>query len=149
MISANELRIGNWVETYMVMMAGSWIDKEGKQQGQDTITEPTIRAKQIDIEDLKIIVESKGFATYRPIPLTPDILIKAGYEIYKEWLSNKEGIVYVNKLTSTWVRDQKGTLRFVCPVNFFFVDISAPIHFLHQLQNVHHSLNQTELNISL
>lgn len=87
MINVRELRIGNWVETYIVLMSGYWIDKDGNNKGKDTITETAIRVKQIDVNDLMIL--QSLFATYRPIPLTTDILEKVlvkgvdGYSIGK------------------------------------------------------------------
>lgn len=140
-ILKNELRIGNWVETYMVMLSGSWFDKEGNRHGQDVLTEPTMRQKQIDIEDLKIISESKGLpATYRGIPLTPELLEKCGFK--KEGPSS-----YIHKFDKNWgmrLFYLDNTVKW-CANEFFVVEIK----YLHQLQNLYFSLVNQELNIQL
>jgi hypothetical protein len=142
MIQASELRLGNWVETYMVLMSGSWYDKDGNSHGQDTITEPTISKKQIDVEDLKIIHEAKGLATYRPIPLTPEILIAVGfkdmdgefcpaYQLEQVEIEILPDDSYYARIK--W--DKDGT-------SLFLADVKS----LHQLQNLYFSLTNTELN---
>jgi len=82
-LRANELRLGNWVETYSVLVSGAWYDNKGTRHGFDTVTEPAISQRQIDLEDLKIIHEAKGLATYRGIPLTPEVLLACWFEYQK------------------------------------------------------------------
>ena len=130
-MDAKELRIGNWVETYMFVVSGAWYDKEGVQHGVDTITEPALRQRQITIDDLQII-SSSPLACYRPIPLTPDILIEAGF---------REG------------EDRFYSYR-ECPLKVFYdmeqvcygdFMLEVTIKYLHQLQNIYYALTQTEL----
>jgi hypothetical protein len=140
MIQVNELRIGNWVETYSVMLAGSWYDKEGKQHGQDVLTEPTIRQKQIDILDLKIISESP-LATYRPIPLTPEILIACGFHKHNNaWVTaDFDEKNYMKDYFTVWNMHEG---EYKLNTTQFAIEITS----LHQLQNLYFSLTQTELN---
>ena len=137
---ANELRIGNWVETYSVMLSGSWYDKDGKQHGQDVLTEPTIRQKQIDILDLKIISESP-LATYRPIPLTPEILVACGFE-----LETKVWWKFPDEDISGWVLLDNSPIEETFTLCYDQLVIGPLIQYLHQLQNLFFAITQTELN---
>lgn len=134
-INAEYLRLGNWVETYMVLLSGAWYDKDGNPHGEDKITEPTIRQKQIDLEDLRIIQEAKGLATYRGIPLTTEILLAAGFEC--------DTITYYNNT----IMLSEGDHGFTCWYKHFGEGyrIIIPIKHLHQLQNLYFSLTATEL----
>ena len=92
MINCKELRIGNWVDSYMGFHSGDAYDKDGKLICSGSFSQPTIRHVQVDIELLKFISENE-FATYRPIPLTEDVLDRIDY-FYK---TDKDGeLMYFN-----------------------------------------------------
>lgn len=142
-MEAKDFRLGNWVETYVVMIMGSWIDKEGKHQGVDEFTTPKIREKQIDIEDLKIIESYHGLATYRGIPLSSEILERCGFECDNKptWFP-KWKIKYTRVLVeSVIIIDEYGS-------EFSWIEGNTivPIQYLHELQNLFYSLTKTELN---
>jgi len=142
MINANELRLGNWVETYTVMLSGSWIDKDGNVHGQDTITEPTIRQKQIDIKDLEIISKAGGLATYRGIPLTGEILEKCGF--VKE-VDSGSGKPYEYHIT---FGDNYTLIYYPDLPDWELAGMPLPVSpkYLHQLQNLYWCLVGEELN---
>lgn len=141
MIKANELRIGNWVEVYAVVISGSWYDADGNRHGQDKITEPTINRKQIGVGDLNVILSSQaGLATYRPIPLTPEILEKCGFDwsiyyqaFHKEYFEFDITECYPKGYALTTFK--RGLI------------IAPNIQYLHQLQNLYYSLTGEELEI--
>jgi hypothetical protein len=143
-IDAKDLRIGNWVETYMVMIAGSWYDQEGKKHGQDIITEPTINRRQITADDLKIIIEAAGLATYRPIPLSPELLLWCGFE--KADAGNfRFGRFFLGNYS-------KGKYGFAWRKDIMDSQIGNPsteISCLHELQNLYFALTNKELEINL
>lgn len=74
-ITANELRIGNWVESF------------SKQY------------RKIDHLDIRDVAEWRLIEPYRPIPLTPEILEKCGfkwhggdhYELSDCWIEDYKG----------------------------------------------------------
>jgi len=143
-INANELRIGNWVESYVVMVAGSWFDKEGKIHGEDKVTTPGW-ARKITWEDLKILTEDKiGLATYRPIPLTPEILVKAGFKNMDDifFIKYKELLLCLDKVwwwTNAWEADGEFEYNALAPYR--------EITYVHELQNLYFAITQTELQI--
>lgn len=152
-IDAKELRIGNWVETYMVMVSGSWYDKDGEQHGQDVVTEPTINRRQIIADDLKIIMEAKGLATYRPIPITPELLLKCGFEKIEYGLR-------IQRVEYQLLVDPCGIVAYaeslINKPEWYFANTSDDFYqfplelkYLHQLQNLIFALTNTELEINL
>jgi len=114
MIQANELRIGNWYNQF----------------GNFHQVTPTV------IESLSIAPETQLW--FRPIPLTPDILEKCGFEknpivgqSKKYWYKLGE-LSYNESHEGWWFRGP-------------FIDIQ----FLHQLQNLYFALTGTELTVNL
>jgi hypothetical protein len=137
-LKASDLRIGNWVSY-----------GEGK-------------FKQVDFSTL-IEVSQQSLADYNnygrsiePIPLTPEILLKSGFEnrvvdfnIYElfikqnknfrlsfyDWDNEPEGLSYVYESDS--------------PNDYESVPTLADIKYLHQLQNLFFALTGEELPINL
>lgn len=122
-MKVTELRIGNWVETYTGLLIGY------------TFSTPKIGNHQIDLKDLEII--SMLGHTYRGIPLTPEILKKAGFE-YDQHTYAKEYI---------WLAE--GDTGF----DIWLSGLANPKHthvsYLHQLQNLCYCLLGEELEIIL
>jgi hypothetical protein len=119
-IKAEELRIGNWV-----LM---------QNQLEDYWPMP--------IEDG---CEISGAEKYKPIPLTPEILEKCGFEL--------------NKYNSTYGHSGIGYLCLE-PLNQGQYDVipicdngkainKKPLQHLHQLQNLYYTLTGEELNLNL
>lgn len=125
MIQANELRIGNWVgnlansaKVTAILYAGvRLLDQNGEY-----------------------------FEKLNPIPLTPEILEKAGFV-------KEEGTI------ECWTKEnpefsicktQSGGFMF-CVLSFETVQLvqKCKMNSLHQLQNLYFALTGTELNISL
>lgn len=109
-----------------------------------------VTVKQLILEDTDILIcEEHGLFTLgytvQPIPLTPEILEKCGFE------NKKEGILF--ELLTGQI---KLNLVFVNLVDssYFITAVSGPFgmfHFphqrhLHQLQNLFHALTGEELN---
>ena len=84
MISANELRVGNWVQVYLQPQISEWIESQ------------------------LINVNPEKVKNYKPIPITEEILLKCGFErhitidIYPTFvlkmINVNDGIVYVCNL---------------------------------------------------
>jgi hypothetical protein len=114
MLLANELRIGNWLQSEMFGV---------KQIFQVTPLHIKILYK-----------DSPGI--YSPIPLTPEILQKAGFD--KEDLFNTW---YLNLFQM--VLDDDGT--------FYSSYMPEAVHvkYVHQVQNLYYALTGQELQINL
>lgn len=120
----NELRIGNWV---------FW----------DEPNTGEIEISRIDSQDFKLIEIHES--DYNPIPITPEILEKAGFDIY-----DKNGIKYILL--------EKSLLSFIVISGYLilsywdgkkFVDMQTRVQFVHQLQNLYFALTGEELPIEL
>jgi hypothetical protein len=123
MIDIKELRIGNWV-------------KHGEQN--------------VKVNDLPYLVDDNkdGYLIneiwadeYEPIPLTPEILEKCGFELIKKpkyKLGHKYKIKYSKKNGSLFQVNMGGKFLII-----------ANIRFLHQLQNLYFALTGEELNVQL
>lgn len=113
-MEVRELRIGNWVNC---LLLGNYRLCSGDIE--------TDKAKEI----------------YKPIPLTPDILIKAGFVNVRDnhWCvpSSKASNSFEVCLWPDHVSYTKGNNHHV------------KINYLHQLQNLYYSLTQQELKINL
>jgi hypothetical protein len=127
-IKVEELRIGNWI-----------YNTKGKPS---KINE--IKRHPSGERDFAHIVTLQGLGSFggyvedlQPIPLTPEILEKCGLE--RDTVTKTE--VY---------RFPKLSLMRGLDNEYRFFDIkSAPIKYLHQLQNLYFALTGTELQISL
>lgn len=119
MIQPNELRIGNWV----------------KINGVNLIVTP----------ELFCLIISGDIAPPKPIPITPEILEKAGF--YKE-----EGTI------ECWTKnDPEFSICKTLGEGFLFCQLScdtvsiigkSKIEYLHQLQNLYFALTGQELPIN-
>ena len=112
-MKANELRIGNIVSTWN-----------------------GIKMK-LDEDDLEIMFGARNYEDFYPIPLTPEILEKCGFE----------------KSSFTQWRDNYFTLTDIDTKYLFCksesIEVIATIQYLHQLQNLYFALTGNELNINL
>lgn len=130
-MNANELMIDNWInwkdEPIQVTMIG--------QYGIQSKTEERIINAKFSTTDLK------------PIPLTPKILEKSGFE-------NDNNIgwnifnVHLNKRISLPF-DKDNEARIVMPFQNGVMTIAKSIIYLHQLQNLIFALTGEELQINL
>jgi len=113
MIDAKDLRIGNW-----------FLFGELRHQ-----------ATHWDIRNLAL-AEFKGnpLETYKPIPLTPEILEKCGFEKWGKDGYDKNGI-YISKYFNYPIYNPFGEY-----IN------SIEVKYLHELQNLYYALTKQELN---
>ena len=129
MIQANELRIGNWIS-----------DRGGKQWQIDCWEAPNkVAAKEPYMGELfekpmygHPLTEEVEYL--QPIPLTPEILEKFGFE------KDEDGI-YLFRSCMYWLDDIK-VLQIAIQ---YAVALNAPCAYLHQLQNLIFSLTGEEL----
>lgn len=128
MIQANELRIGVWL--YL----------------------KNSELLQIDIDNFSDC--AKNPAIFDPIPLTPEILEKAGfkkvedgvyggsdYSSYEAWSIDGLILCIVGSNFHVWESCEEDS--------FYSYYRSNNIKYLHQLQNLYYALTQTELPITL
>lgn len=125
MIDAKELRIGNWVQ-----IAQMW-----QGAGYDIY-------RQCDIDTINRISRDANNRNpfYDPIPLTPEILEKCGFEI------NSFGrlVISINPLFQIGESlEQPGSTMLYCHNRC----VSNNIRYLHQLQNLFFALAGKELEI--
>lgn len=118
MIEAKELRVGNWVN-----YSG-------------------------DIIQIKLINGHSDYDDYTPIPLTEEILIRAGLEQKRGYLEISVGRDlypdYGFEITTDYNEEGDYTLQLWVNGEF---RIMKDIKYLHTLQNVWHSLTKKELTI--
>ena len=124
-MKTNEFKCGNWV------------------MYNDQNTEPIPRPVQIDVPDLILIQQGVKECVYAPIPLTPEILVKCGFEwsIYHK-AYHKQGFIFdlSDRFAGGFVmHESKGKQQIICP----------EILWLHQLQNLYFALTGTELEVNL
>lgn len=125
MIQANELRIGNWVSYKRKKAVINEIDKH---------------VLEVDFNGKRIASLAKNF---HPIPLTPELLEKAGFRI-------------VNHIGgySFYTLDRKGKNRENPPIDIYenrTLHNNYPVKhckYLHQLQNLFWCLTGKELTIN-
>jgi len=125
MIQANELRIGNWLAD--------------KQNRKGKVIELTPRTITVKMPFSKLKDTYIGKSAFKGIPITEDILLKAGFEkngSYKEIKLNQVSI----------------TIKLL-DGEYFLVDASGwygkGFIYLHSLQNLIYALTGTELTINL
>lgn len=127
MLTANELRIGNWVQ-----IVGIYKDSF---QRAGLIT--------VDAELLLLCEQNKVLLL--PIPLTPEILKKCGFDKWKGFkvfeyqLPNEERIVID--------QDEVALVGIDAPTDSQVFHCTAK--YLHQLQNLFYTLTGEELEIEL
>jgi hypothetical protein len=131
MIAANELRIGNWVILN---------DNDFKDSG----------AYCIDSIDISVAKEEPK--RFSPIPITHDILEKAGFAILENagnW-NNPEYTIYSSKVSYFKIGLLDGDFKYyVSTGDDFYSYYSPKITYLHQLENLYFALTGTELTINL
>jgi hypothetical protein len=132
MIQANELRIGNWVA-----FTG------GKEPRYCKVVE--IAARKLVVKDLGLdLVMNIDSASVLPqaIPLTPEILEKAGFEKTK----GKEGI-YRNGHLQVYMGD--GAMAYIFHSDKVGYCFLRDLKYLHELQNLYAVIFSEELTINL
>lgn len=124
MIDARELRVGSWVnytsdisgQTSPIQIDWTWFGNEADQNCSSSI------------------------------PLTPEILEKAGFKFIDDHHSFYGWYLELTKRHSlSWCHG--GTVDI--EDNEYLTTLEVPIAFLHQLQNLYKSLTNKELNITL
>lgn len=132
MIQANELRIGNWVYDSKVMKRN-------------------MRVRGHLIQLLEELQEHGGKANgIQPVPLTPEILEKAGFEIVEDannWHFDQYKIYRVGQLLLGY---SGGKFYWYDQVeDDMFSNMFPQLEYVHQLQNLYYALTGTELTIEL
>ena len=126
-MKANELRIGNWVNEF----------------GIPKQVTPNLILKLYQIE-----IAGKVAIDISPIPLTPEILVKAGFDRVK----NKYQDNYVVSF-SNWdfysVQEREGIFYFSNDKSDAGCYVITRVDFVHKLQNLLYELSGKELNIDL
>lgn len=120
MIAANELRIGNWVNLMGRPLFICWID--------------------LQILDCCKPESPMTPEVYTPIPLTPEILEKAGFkeaDDEKGFFKHKKAVFQIDL-------DDAGVYIAVVSISGIGV-----LENVHQLQNLYYSIMKEELNIEL
>lgn len=132
MIQPNELRIGNWVNPKFPMIVAS--------VGKDFIYADF----EGNLGDLWEFNTKDNPAI--PIPLTPEILEKAGFvqDIQKELLRLHDS--YGSRVE--WFYKKNYGLFFVLDSEYE-TEVIKPVQYLHQLQNLYFALTGIELSITL
>lgn len=129
LIEAKELRVGNLVFENTYNMSN------GNYEGVPVVANGNI---------IKTIELSPTLHAYSPIPLSPDILLKCGFEKRDNGISIDYHIG-INEITKDWLFYIVWIDGFQYP---FYKNGRHEIKYLHQLQNLYHSLTGSELNIN-
>lgn len=132
-MDATELRIGNWISSYVVY-------------ADDTVIKNVeISKKKVTADDIKFMADN-FLATYQGIELTPEILEKCGFKWETE---NNTHLQLDFDKTSTMSFYYEGGVPTQLQLynlghfeHFFF----TPPQFLHQLQNILYALSGEEIN---
>lgn len=141
MIPINELRIGNkfYYPPFYDGGKGDCIGEIESIYMQDAYpSEGFICLINIELEteyDSPIAKSDHNNRNINPIPLTPEILEKCGFEKYDEE-------------NDRWVLSGFGSYH-MAEKSFYFGTTSLKIEFLHELQNLHYTLKKEELTINL
>ena len=132
MINKSELRLGNWVFGHDPQSMSYGVKKYFQV---DEISEDGINCWRVEGFDSE-------YATFDPIPLTPEVLLAAGFQ------KNKWAEEYSRSLFGDYSLSFDEVLTFKCDDDFYNYNLTQ-IKYLHQLQNLIHSLTGTELEIDL
>lgn len=142
MITANEIRIGNWYKHLPVWSYRNEDLKEFYFQWEDrdwyAVGECTLNLQSIEA-----------------IPLTPELLLKCGFE--KETPDDKYGEVYIKEGFGFILRKVNFGKPMTPDYGFalellkgdIWTTIIKRIPYLHQLQNIYQVFTQTELTVNL
>lgn len=146
MLTAQELRIGNWVMNHHedgnpkpVKVDGVFRDRNGFK-GYAIQSGPLTGLLSSDIADDPY---------FSPIPLTPEILEKAGFELHEN--SNEFYDHWVHKTGwhfSIWKKDEQ-VAGFEEKGVGYWGEIYVAVRSIHQLQNLFHALTGEELEVNL
>jgi hypothetical protein len=126
-MKANELRVGNWFNEF----------------GIPKQVTPNLILKLYQIE-----IAGKVAIDISPIPLTPEILVKAGFDKQQTIVGMNDGFDYAIGFNPV-------TYNHILLINsnrcgeFFYQNIHHQIKYVHQLQNLYFCLTGKELNIEL
>lgn len=128
MITAQELRLGNWV--------------------QETDVNGKIHYFQMNIDFLETLLVEPDI--FDPIPLTPGILGKCGFEksiVHVQDLSANDDVAkWSNKRGNFYLLDFRGMNAYYS-TGFKHSHIHQDIKYLHQLQNLYFALTGQELPV--
>lgn len=133
MIKATELRIGN-----IVKFLAYDIDPEGNKFGEPY-------TEVVDLKTMEHIIEYPE--VYDPVPLTPEILEKCGFEKDSTGDCFTQGIDrcgLLNIYSESWKYSLDDVHNEEC-----YKSSGNRIEYLHQLQNLYFSLNGEELIVKL
>ena len=119
-MNANELRIGNWIYWNIPEKIG---------------VPHKVLAVKSNIPNTCPISLGESYDDFLPIPLTPEILEKCGFE--KKGKRYSKGWVYL------W--EQENNIVFALSEMYEFVGDYLPCKSLHQLQNLYYALTGEEL----
>jgi hypothetical protein len=138
MIKANEVRLGNWV------LFNDNTDRYGKIT---LIRESGIIHLSCDYIPDGWEERAKGIVTdisdIQSIPLTPEILEKAGFVKYTH-----QTAWFIPLKADYFIEFIDGKIIFTCDDSFYNMDM-LNIQYLHQLQNLYYAVTGEELNIYL
>jgi len=133
-IKANDIRIGNWVNEKRVV---------NLIREMEEINIPVT----VDISILSEIIRGNTLNKFSPIPLTEEILVKAGFECRKLYdavysfqleCKNSEFRIFTVDL-------REGGIDY----HMEYDGNVVVLKYIHQLQNLYYSLTNQELNIQL
>jgi hypothetical protein len=138
-MTANELRIGNWVTAGVVPIRIESIHQQTMPDGKSGE-----KGWHVYVSGFIQLDNHYCFNSYniQPIPLTTDILEKAGFVKTGRYAIGAGGYITYKNGTVELMQPKKGN-PFSIPFH------PAQITSLHQLQNLYFSLTGTELNIQL
>ena len=131
-MKANELRLGNLLQDKLTKSFLIVTD----------LSENAITTKDIDRTNYPL----NKWRVAEPIPLTPEILVKAGFAVAftSDPQSPNASKKYTLGLFKIHQPDEDAPFLY-----FFSEDYDVRLKYLHQLQNLYFSLTGEELNISL
>lgn len=135
MISANELRISNWVKH-----SGAWSVRNDK--GLDNIV-----FQWSDIDFYHIHECTLSYEFIEPIPLDEDILLKCGFRRHDSilWAIDNDGFISIQE-RGTWVNGKPdGEISYVLYKGA--AGAICDLKYLHHLQNIYFDICGKELNI--
>lgn len=125
MIDARELRIGNWV------------------YHTNTFCKPEM---QLEFNLMKLEFHNGEYPEFNPIPLTPEVLEKCGFEDHKMYgwniLNNK-----LYKRIGVFIDIKE--VRIMMPYFNGVMTICNTMQYLHHLQNLIFTLTDEELTVNL
>ena len=100
----------------------------------------------VDIDVMKNIIEGTTYFDYKPIPLTKEILLNAGFNTRTTAGHSVDYFIGENPITHDWLFHICWLERNECP---FYKNGHFLIHYVHQLQNLYRFLCGEELEINL